>query len=83
MDIPQSDATYLHRVGRTGRFGTQGLVITLSEDSGEELAQLRAIARRTCVNLYEMKIVPGVALPSDVLLQPQVLGEEGLYCSIY
>jgi len=33
-DIPDSSDTYLHRVGRAGRFGTKGLAVTFS--SGEE-----------------------------------------------
>ena len=28
IDVPSSSATYLHRVGRTGRFGTLGVAIT-------------------------------------------------------
>jgi len=27
-DMPEDDDTYLHRVGRAGRFGTKGLSIT-------------------------------------------------------
>jgi len=27
-DMPENDDTYLHRVGRAGRFGTKGLAIT-------------------------------------------------------
>jgi len=29
VDIPSEPATYLHRIGRTGRFGTLGLAVTL------------------------------------------------------
>ncbi len=30
-------ANYLHRVGRTGRFGTDGLAITLYKESDEDM----------------------------------------------
>ncbi|KAF9431277.1 DEAD (Asp-Glu-Ala-Asp) box polypeptide 20 [Podila epigama] len=29
MDLPKDPETYLHRIGRTGRFGTTGLAVTL------------------------------------------------------
>ena len=29
LDLPYDSDTYLHRVGRTGRFGTLGIAITL------------------------------------------------------
>lgn len=31
--MPDSSDSYLHRVGRAGRFGTKGLTITFSDDS--------------------------------------------------
>ena len=31
-DMPDSSDTYLHRVGRAGRFGTKGLAITFASD---------------------------------------------------
>lgn len=51
-DMPQSDDkhgngadTYLHRVGRAGRFGTKGLAITFvasPEDSAVSVSLIRA-----------------------------------------
>ncbi len=29
MDVPANDETYMHRVGRTGRFGTCGVAVSL------------------------------------------------------
>lgn len=29
LDLPRDPATYLHRIGRSGRFGTKGLAVTL------------------------------------------------------
>jgi len=35
-DIPDDAETYLHRVGRAGRFGTKGLSITFASDDKEK-----------------------------------------------
>lgn len=35
LDVPADSSTYLHRIGRCGRFGTHGIAITLSSDSME------------------------------------------------
>ena len=34
-DMPDSSDTYLHRVGRAGRFGTKGLAITFASDDND------------------------------------------------
>ena len=39
MDLPYDAATYMHRVGRTGRFGTHGVAVTFV--SPPELQRLR------------------------------------------
>merc|ERR1712152_51912 len=58
-DMPQDtqDAqgadTYLHRVGRAGRFGTKGLAITFSS-SDEDAAVLKRVQERFEVNIQEM-----------------------------
>lgn len=39
LDLPYDGATYMHRVGRTGRFGTHGVAVTFT--STPELACLR------------------------------------------
>lgn len=36
LDVPNDSVTYLHRIGRCGRFGTQGLAITLIASSREQ-----------------------------------------------
>ncbi|KAJ1972078.1 hypothetical protein H4R35_004876 [Dimargaris xerosporica] len=43
-DMPRDPETYFHRVGRTGRFGTRGIAVTLIGDQGEQeaLAILRS-----------------------------------------
>ncbi len=35
-DFPQDRDTYLHRVGRAGRFNTQGLAINFLSANGED-----------------------------------------------
>ena len=52
-DMPSSADTYLHRVGRAGRFGTKGLAITFvsSEEDPEILNQVQ---ERFEVNITEL-----------------------------
>jgi len=52
-DMPDDSDSYLHRVGRAGRFGTKGLAITFSstDEDGEVLA---AVQKRFEVNIGEM-----------------------------
>ena len=45
LDLPPDAATYMHRVGRTGRFGTHGLAVTFLT-SGE--------LRKLCGFLHEV-----------------------------
>ncbi|KAK4318467.1 hypothetical protein Pmani_010525 [Petrolisthes manimaculis] len=42
LDLPPHHATYLHRVGRAGRFGSKGAAITLATE-GDEWQTMRAI----------------------------------------
>ncbi|KAG6598107.1 putative DEAD/DEAH box RNA helicase [Phytophthora cinnamomi] len=49
LDLPRDPATYLHRVGRTGRFGGKGLAVTLL--SKNEVQGLQLLAR-----VFKMKI---------------------------
>lgn len=35
LDVPSDSSTYLHRIGRCGRFGRRGLAITLASDEAE------------------------------------------------
>lgn len=40
LDLPRDAATYVHRVGRTGRYGTHGIAVTFV--TARELAMLRS-----------------------------------------
>merc|ERR1712230_179866 len=52
-DLPDDSDSYLHRVGRAGRFGTKGLALTFSstDDDGKVL---EAVQKRFEVNIGEM-----------------------------
>nr|WCZ58602.1 ATP-dependent RNA helicase [Andalucia godoyi] len=45
FDMPNSDDTYLHRVGRAGRFGTKGLAISLVSSKEDEEVLMKVQAR--------------------------------------
>ena len=52
-DMPDDSDSYLHRVGRAGRFGTKGLALTFSS-SDEDWAVLKKVQERFEVNIGEM-----------------------------
>ncbi|KAL5106015.1 ATP-dependent RNA helicase fal1 [Taenia crassiceps] len=51
-DLPQTAAVYLHRIGRSGRFGRRGLAISFVAD-GNDVAHLNGIAKT-----YSITIAP-------------------------
>ena len=46
FDMPDSTDSYLHRVGRTGRFGTKGLAITFMQPNEEDKKLIEDLQRR-------------------------------------
>merc|ERR1712139_398710 len=52
-DMPEDGDTYLHRVGRAGRFGTKGLAISFV-GSDEDQDVLKKVQERFEVNIQEM-----------------------------
>ncbi|KAI9594759.1 ATP-dependent RNA helicase uap56 [Syncephalis fuscata] len=52
-DMPDGPDTYLHRVGRAGRFGTKGLAVTFVS-SEEDATTLDKVQERFEVNITEM-----------------------------
>jgi len=52
-DMPDDSDTYLHRVGRAGRFGTKGLAITFAA-SDEDADVLKKVQERFEVNIGDM-----------------------------
>ncbi|XP_068191437.1 probable ATP-dependent RNA helicase DDX20 [Antennarius striatus] len=59
LDVPQDWETYLHRIGRAGRFGTQGLAVTYC-CHGEEENKMMAIAQKCNLSL---SLLPSVIEP--------------------
>jgi len=58
-DLPADTDSYLHRVGRAGRFGTKGLSISfVSSDADKEA--LKSIEKRFEVALPEYPMAEGV-----------------------
>ncbi|XP_008412071.1 putative ATP-dependent RNA helicase DDX20 [Poecilia reticulata] len=64
LDVPQDWETYMHRIGRAGRFGTQGMAVTYC-CHGEEENKMMAIAQKCGLSLS--------ALPSA--LEPGLMDE--------
>ncbi|XP_059487044.1 probable ATP-dependent RNA helicase DDX20 [Neocloeon triangulifer] len=56
LDVPMITATYLHRIGRSGRFGTQGLAITIVESSSKDLVRLLGIVKDLNITMGCIKI---------------------------
>merc|ERR1711957_1076273 len=52
-DMPGDSDSYLHRVGRAGRFGTKGLAVTFTGDD-EDAEVLKKVQERFEINIGEM-----------------------------
>ncbi|RWS08490.1 uncharacterized protein B4U79_15816 [Dinothrombium tinctorium] len=53
LDVPESVETYLHRIGRAGRFGQKGIAITLATE-GKEKAAFEKIQSSLSLNVFEL-----------------------------
>ena len=53
MDLPSDSETYLHRIGRAGRFGAHGCSLTILSH-GDEAKQLETIRNEYRLNLTEI-----------------------------
>jgi len=64
-DMPESEDTYLHRVGRAGRFGTKGLAISFVS-AEEDVAVLEKVRKKFVVPIPELpeKIDPATYMTS-------------------
>ena len=60
LDLPRDAATYLHRVGRSGRFGEKGLAVTLLSHS--EVQGIHLLGRVFKMEISELPtpVPPGV-----------------------
>lgn len=55
LDVPTDFKTYLHRIGRAGRYGTHGAAITLASE-GTEVGLLKTVQKRSG---SDIKVLPG------------------------
>ncbi|XP_052420281.1 probable ATP-dependent RNA helicase DDX20 [Carassius gibelio] len=74
LDVPKDWETYMHRIGRAGRFGTLGVAVTYC-CHGEEENKMMAIAQKCSLNLIHLPdpIPPGImeeACDWDVIIEP-------------
>jgi ATP-dependent RNA helicase UAP56/SUB2 len=53
-DLPDTSDSYLHRVGRAGRFGTKGLAISFVTESKEDTELIEGVQKRFEVEIAEM-----------------------------
>jgi len=53
-DMPEASDSYLHRVGRAGRFGTKGLAVSFTTDTEEDKKVLEDVQKRFDVKIPEM-----------------------------
>jgi ATP-dependent RNA helicase UAP56/SUB2 len=62
-DMPESSETYLHRVGRAGRFGTKGLAISFVS-SKKDAEELNSVQQRFMINISK---IPDTIDPSTYM----------------
>ncbi|KAG9067872.1 DEAD (Asp-Glu-Ala-Asp) box polypeptide 20 [Linnemannia hyalina] len=52
MDLPRDPETYLHRIGRTGRYGTTGLAVSIVDDT--EVKTIEILKNDFSISLHEL-----------------------------
>ena len=69
LDLPLDAATYMHRVGRTGRFGSYGIAVTFVSAVELKLLQgyLHDIAGGQVVPLTHLRMFPRAMQLSSAL----------------
>lgn len=53
LDVPYDVDTYLHRIGRAGRFGTYGIAVTFAAE-GEEMQFLRGLEKKGSLEMAKL-----------------------------
>ncbi|MGB3209222.1 MAG: DEAD/DEAH box helicase [Desulforhopalus sp.] len=74
FDLPKVPGDYVHRIGRTGRAGLQGVGISLvSADEAPQLAAIESLTQQTLVREIETGFVPthGVPLTRHKKIRPK------------
>lgn len=61
VDVPPNEETYMHRVGRTGRFGSLGVAVTIVTE--KEMERLDAIRSTYAVDVAPLE--EGEAIPAE------------------
>ncbi|PSN56877.1 hypothetical protein C0J52_00654 [Blattella germanica] len=64
LDVPNNGPTYLHRIGRAGRYGSHGISVSVVSD-GKELEQFRKVLGTIGTTLAVSKL-PCTSLPTDL-----------------
>lgn len=64
-DVPLEPYTYLHRLGRAGRFGSHGICITIAAH-GKELNEYQAILGKIGGSNMFVPQLPNTSLPNDL-----------------
>lgn len=64
-DVPVDVSTYLHRMGRAGRFGTRGITITIASES-EELSKLKHMLAEIGGTDLSINVLPTENLNSEM-----------------
>ena len=62
MEVPWEHNTYLHRIGRGGRFGSHSVAVTIASD-GQEMGRLQSMVSKTG---SEIRILDRETIPSNV-----------------
>ncbi|MDR0447947.1 MAG: DEAD/DEAH box helicase [Treponema sp.] len=57
LDIPENHETYLHRAGRTGRAGKQGIMVSIGNEA--ELRCLQRIEKKLGITVYPKELYGG------------------------
>lgn len=65
LDLPYDGATYLHRIGRAGRYGTYGLAITILQE-GEEVEKFRKLLYEVGGENLKLSVLPKEKLTVDI-----------------
>jgi len=69
-DIPQDEESYVHRIGRTGRAGKEGVAITFA--SGKDIRKIKNIQKHTKAKITR-KNVPSQSDVEDI--RPEMLSQ--------
>lgn len=62
LDVPKDHETYLHRIGRAGRFGTFGACVTVASE-GQEILNLQSIEKKCSTSITKLPD----PIPSDLV----------------